>query len=263
MTDKTIVLGDDGSEGADLAWQWLMLHRWPGWRVDVVTATEAFSKGVIASSDAPLKEWDPPARRVATPHSSIGAVRHLTKTGDPRMVLDECRDVSLLVLGAVGLGSLKTVLMGSTADWFLHQPSAPLALVRCAAPTETVIFCVDGSPHAQRAVEVAAALPWINTVRAQLLTVDDGRADNEVALRAAMDTLRSVGVDAETIRERGRPTYVIMEALAGGQDPPPLVVLGTRGLTTLRRLWLGSTAAAIARHHTGNVIVASEGAASA
>jgi nucleotide-binding universal stress UspA family protein len=263
MTDKTIVLGDDGSEGADLAWQWLMLHRWPGWRVDVVTATEVFSKGVIANTDGPLEEWDPPARRVAAPHSAIGAVRHLTKTGDPRLVLDECRDASLLVLGAVGLGNLKTIAMGSTADWFLHQPSVPLALVRGAVPTETVVFCVDGSPHAQRAVEAVAALPWINSVRAQLLTVDDGRADNDAALRAAMDTLRSVGVDTETIRERGRPTHVIMQALARGQDPTSLVVLGTRGLTTLRRLWLGSTAAAVARHHTGNVIVASEGPASA
>ena len=259
MTDTAVVLGDDGSDGADLAWRWLMAHRWPGWRVDVVTATETLYSGVIVSSDAPLEEWDPPAKRVADPHSAISSVRHLSKPGDPRAVLDECRHAALLVLGAVGLGSFRTILVGSTADWFLHQPSVPVALVRSAAPTKSVVFCVDGSPHAQRAVEAVAALPWITTVRAQLLTVDDGRADNDAALQAAADTLQSVGVDVASTRARGRPTHVIMEALAGAQESPPLVVLGTRGLTTLRRLWLGSTAAAIARHYTGNVIVASEG----
>lgn len=259
MTDKSIVMGDDGSEGAELAWRWLMAHRWPGWSVDVVTATEAFSKGVIVSTDAPLTEWDPPTKRVLDPQSGLGAVRFLTKPGDPRAVLDECRGADLMVMGAVGLGRLKTMLVGSTADWFLHQPSVAVALIRHATPTTSVWFCVDGSPHAQRAVEAVAALPWIHTVRIRLVTVDDGRADNDAALRAATETLHSVGVDAESTTERGRPTHVIMEALAGEEDSPPLVVLGTRGLTTLRRLWLGSTAATIARHYAGNVIVASEG----
>lgn len=203
-----------------------------------------------------MSEWNPPTKRNRDPRSGFRELRYLTKAGDPRAVLDEMRTADLLVLGAVGLGSLKTILIGSTADWFLHQPSVAVALIRSASPTETVLFCVDGSPHAQRAVEAVATLPWINTVRAQLLTVDDGRVDNDAALQAALDTLHSVDVDPEVTRGRGRPTHVIMDLLADAIDPPPLVVLGTRGLTTLRRLWIGSTAAAIARNYPGNVIVA-------
>jgi nucleotide-binding universal stress UspA family protein len=259
MTGKTMVLGDDGSAGADLAWRWIMAHRWPGWSLEVVTAAEAFYSALIVSSDAPLSDWDPPTKRIPDPRGGFRELRYLTKPGDPRAVLDEIRTADLLVLGAVGLGSFKTILIGSTADWFLHQPSVAVALVRSASPTEKVLLCVDGSPHAQRAVEAVAALPWITTVRAQLLTVDDERADNDAALQAALDTLNSVDVEPEIIRGRGRPTHVIMDVLADASDPLPLVVLGTRGLTSLRRLWVGSTAAAVARHYPGNVIVASEG----
>jgi len=97
------------------------------------------------------------------------------------------------------------------------------------------------------------------TVRAQLLTVDDGRADNDAALKAAADILDSAGAETTSTRKRGRATYVIWDALARRGESPPLVVMGTRGLTNLRRLWTGSTAAAVARHYVGNVIVASEG----
>jgi nucleotide-binding universal stress UspA family protein len=224
-----------------------------------VTASDTLHAGLIVGNDTALGAWNPPNKRVLAPQSAIGGIRHLTKPGDPRVVLDECRDASLLVLGAVGLGSFKTLLVGSTAEWFLRQPSMPVALVRSATITHDVLFCVDGSTHAQRAVAAVAALPWIGTVRAQLLTVDDGRADNDAALKAAADILDSAGVETTSTRKRGRATYVIWDALARRGESPPLVVMGTRGLTNLRRLWTGSTAAAVARHYVGNVIVASEG----
>ena len=257
MTAKVIVLGDDGSEGAQRAWQWLMLHRWPGWTLDVVTAAEVFDSGLMVTSDAPLKEWNPPSARAVDPRSEISGVRHLTKVGDPRAVLDDCDYATLLVVGAVGLGTFKTMLVGSTADWLLHQPPASLALVRLAQPTHSVLVCVDGSAHSQRAVEVLASLPWANDARTQVLSVDDGRTDSRAALQAASGLLRTAGLEHTTTSATGRPTRVILDVLDRWDGPPPLVVLGTRGLTTLRRMWIGSTAAAITRHSRGNVIVAS------
>jgi hypothetical protein len=63
MTDNAMVLGDDGSAGADLAWRWIMAHRWPGWSLEVVTAAEAFHSALIVSTDAPMRDWHPATKR--------------------------------------------------------------------------------------------------------------------------------------------------------------------------------------------------------
>lgn len=252
-----IILGDDHSDGADAAWQWLMTQRWPGWSLDVVTATEDIAHTLVYPIDEPLVEWDPPDRREVERKSEFSAIRYLTRAGDPRVVLGNCRDASLLVVGAFGLGSYRATLLGSTADWLLHQPSVPVALVRSSAPTTNVLFCVDGSAHAQSAVEAVAGLPWMATAQAHLLAVDDGRSEPSSALQNASIVLESVGVDPVTTTSPGRPTPVILDTIAEMAPGPDLVVLGTRGLTTLTRLWLGSTAAAVARRCDVNVIVQS------
>lgn len=45
MTDNTMVLGEDGSVGADLAWRWIMAHRWPRWKLEVVTLSKRSTRG--------------------------------------------------------------------------------------------------------------------------------------------------------------------------------------------------------------------------
>jgi nucleotide-binding universal stress UspA family protein len=211
----------------------------------------------FATSDEPAAEWETPFPRSLEPASELGTVRFLTKTGDPRAVLNDRGDASLLVVGAAGLGSFTSLLLGSTADWLLHQPVAPVAVIREPARTRRVLCCVDGSEHAQRAVQAVASLPWMTSCHARILSVDDGRTDTDTAIHAAQSALTTAEVATSTLVLSGPPTRSILTHIDTDGEPLDLVVIGTRGLTTFRRLWVGSTAAAVARHCRTNVLVAS------
>ena len=56
---RLLVMGDDGSTGADVAWLWVCNHRWPGWRAEVVTADRPL---VPAVTEGPVEaeEWESP-----------------------------------------------------------------------------------------------------------------------------------------------------------------------------------------------------------
>jgi nucleotide-binding universal stress UspA family protein len=144
--------------------------------------------------------------------------------------------------------------MGSTAEWLLHHPSAPLAIVRSAATVQRVVCCFDGSAHAGRALDAFLALPLSGETEVTVLGVDDGRADVDAAIAAALTTLDAAGTDAKVERARGKPTRIILEHLDA--DQPQLVVLGTKGLTGWQRLRLGSTAAAVVHHASCNSLLA-------
>lgn len=45
------VFGDDGSAAADVVWLWINNHRWPGWRISVVTAHHPPWGHKLAQSD--------------------------------------------------------------------------------------------------------------------------------------------------------------------------------------------------------------------
>lgn len=240
-----IVFGDDGSPGADVAWLWVCNHPWPGWRAEVVTATPPPFPPPSWEYRGDMVEWDSPHPRILVAQSGLASVRHLTGVYDPRVLLGERSDADLLVVGSRGLGHLRALLVGSTAEWLLHHPPAPLVIVRRAAPVRSVVACVDGSGHAQAAVEAFARLPWAKDTRVKVLTVYDGRVDVDAGQAGALKVLSAAGVTASAQEVRGKPTQVILEELSETQ--PQLILLGTRGLTGWRRLRLGSTAAAVVR----------------
>jgi nucleotide-binding universal stress UspA family protein len=170
------------------------------------------------------------------------------------LLLNDQADADLVVVGHSGLGHLRSAWMGSTAEWLLHHPSAPLALVRSAATVHRVLCCLDGSAHARRALDAFLALPLSGETEVTVLGVDDGRADVDEAIAAALTALDAAGIGAKVERARGKPTGIILDRVDA--DQPQLVVLGTKGLTGWKRLRLGSTAAAVVHHASCNSLLA-------
>ena len=80
------------------------------------------------------------------------------------------------------------------------------------------------------------------------------RAENDLAGLAAECTRRSPGLDVTTRVEYGHPAGVLDEL---GRDAE-LLVVGSSGLSGLSRVLLGSTAADLAVHHEGPVVVVRE-----
>ena len=254
MTDMTesplLVFGDDGKSSSDRAWQWITAHRWAGWSIDVVTA----------DADASHFEWGAPIRPEPWTPSwdrdsadlDAGRVRFLTAAADPRALLADA-SADLMVVGIKPAGQLSAALTGSTTEWLLHHPPSPLAIIRRGERVDRVLVCVDGSPHAEKALEAFASLPMATSTSVTLLAVDDGRTDasaTEGAARALDGRVAEVTVSHAS----GEPTEEILEAVEATRAD--LVVLGTRGLTGWRRLRLGSTASAVVRSTSSDSLVA-------
>jgi nucleotide-binding universal stress UspA family protein len=200
-----------------------------------------------------VEPWSPPWGRTYFDEPSLAEFACAHADLDARLLLGEQTDADLVVVGHAGAGYLRSTWMGSTAEWLLHHPTAPLAIVRSAAQVQQVTYCSDGSEHARRALEAFLALPLAATCDVTVLAVDDERADVETAV-AATARLEAAGVGHTQVRAHGHPSRVILEHLEANR--PQLVVLGTRGLTGWHRLRLGSTAAAVVHHAPCTSLVA-------
>nr|MDT0667796.1 universal stress protein [Micromonospora sp. DSM 115978] len=103
----------------------------------------------------------------------------------PRLVLGDQTDADLLVVGPRGQGELKALSIGSTADYVLHHPPAPLVIANAGRPVRRVLVCTDGSAAARRASTVLAGLPWAADVEVTVLSVADERHDHGVEIETA------------------------------------------------------------------------------
>jgi nucleotide-binding universal stress UspA family protein len=256
-----MLVGDDRSPSADVAWGWVCAQRWPTWCADVVTVTPPGHTLADLYSHEPLHEWDPEQRRTAPPDSRLTAVRHLTTAGDPRTVLGEEADVDLVVIGPRGNGLLKGLHIGSTADWLLRCPGPPLVIARDDNPVQRVLACVDGSGLADAAVAALARLPWVDDLDVEVVLVDEGVEGQEQHARQAAATLGAQGarvtitvLPPNPFVAASNPRYQILQALERTQ--PDLLVLGTRGLSGLARMLVGSVASTVAREASCSVLLA-------
>lgn len=248
----TLLFGDDGSACADVGWLWINNHDWSGWSVEVLNAGVA--DGV------------PPARDLlrTTVADSLVTTR---SSKDPRWELHtRGADSDLVVIGARGQGFLKRLRLGSTAEWLMNGPSAPLVITRTGRRTQRVLLAQDGSDHARAAEEALARLPWIATTQIMVLVVHE-TADPDALAQATEERLVNVAESVELKVIRGsdlevfyRPRDLILQTSEDWQAD--LIALGSRGLTpweSINEIGLhraGSTASGVTHHARANVLLA-------
>ena len=265
-TTPRLVVGDDGSAAADVVWLWVSNHRWPGWRVSVVTARAPESGPPVGAERATLHPWDSPHARQLARGDEV-EVEHLFAETDPRLALDSCADAALVAVGPRGNGLLKHLHIGSTTEWLVgaRRPLAPVIVVRSARATQNVLFCADGSTHARSALDALLTLPWLATCRLSVLGVNDGRHRTEDAVEQAVAALEDHGVAQvkhEVFESWPRTSSfdtrnVVLSTIA--EQSPDLVALGARGTGGVRGLIVGSVASAVVHHAPCSVLVATTG----
>ena len=244
---RLAIFADDGAPASDVAWAWVTSHRWPGWRLNILTVHETLYPGGPPVGDSHHVHRRPPAE------AGFAEVIHVDRDGDPRTVLLGHPDASLLVVGCHRRGHLSGLFAGSTTEWLLVRPPRPLAIARHGHPTQTVAICVDGSAHAQHALETFLTLPWSSDVEVSLVSVADGPTDVEEALAAGRAVFPE-GAQPGEVRLAGTPRREIPAFVRAHRFD--LVVLGTRGLTGLTRMTAGSTVSALVTDETANLLVA-------
>jgi len=247
-----MVFGDDSSPSADVAWLWVNCHGWPGWRLEVVHATDPVV--VTASPDSPQpRVWTPANPRRPFSEARLEDVELLIVDEDPRVAL--LRPADLLVIGPRGRGILKAMHIGSTAEWLMVGPRVPLVVARHGRPTRSVVVCHNGSANANAATLALCQMPWVAYISATVIVVDDGGTDVGDAIDAATTSLSQAGAVVGHLVLHGEPVDELLRYL--DQDEPDLVVLGSRSHTGIQRLTVESPANVVAHSTQHNVLLAS------
>ena len=210
-------------------------------RDDTVRSLEATRLAAGAEADLIAAPDPSPARALQRTARTLGA--------------------DLIVVGSAHHGRAGRVLMGDVGRAVLHDSPCAVAVapdrfaVHAAGP-RTVIVGFDGSAQAwdalRRAEAIAAARqlplhvcvvcadpPMLAAATAYAGTLDEIRSeDAERAARVLANALARLPAEAHGEVRHGRPAT----ELAAAAGPSDLIVVGSRGWGTVRRIALGSTA---------------------
>ena len=177
-------------------------------------------------------------------------------------------DADLIVVGNRELRGFKLLVGGSTSAGVVHGAHCPVLIVRGEErswPPHGVVVGFDHSPASRRAAQAAMAITQLYPDTA--MTLIQVLADTAVHPNAVLRTPERVDTEHASLdreaaalgRRIGRPVGTVLavgdpaDVLTKRSDnatTPDLVVVGTRGLGSVRRLVLGSVSTKIL--HSGH-----------
>lgn len=277
-----IVIGVDGSSAAKTACELVASRSWPvGTRVTLVGAVEpvvdwtglAPAAAAAAGSEREALELVLDERADAVRRTGLG-VETAVETGRAGAVLmahAEAAFADLIVVGSRGLGPAASAVFGSVSVELVDHARCPVLVARSASATR-MLLATDGTPSSRSIPSVLAA--WRDAFRGmpvEVLSVAprDGfvtpwaseaedAMTGELALhegiaQSVADEMIELGWHAAGVAKFGEPSRQIVDASREcGAD---LVVTGSRGIGTLRRLFAGSVAHDVLLHARSSVLV--------
>lgn len=256
---RNLVFGDDRSLQADRAWLWINNQRWPNWNIDVVTASAPSSPWTNTGRAIELETWEPDSPRLTTEVTGVARVRHLKTDADARVVLGACTDADLLVVGPRGSSGIQAAYLGSVMDYVIRHARVPVLVTAVPDAATRILVCTDGSPEAENAIETVAALPLAQdaeqmaVVGVATVGIYDPRPEIDKAVDRAAQMLSAFEPEAVKIHTDGDAVGAVYSQIVELRSQ--LLVLGTRGLTGLRRLALGSFANSLVRVAPCSILV--------
>jgi nucleotide-binding universal stress UspA family protein len=293
-----VMLAFDGSAGAEAARDLMAHLPWPpGTAITVVTALEQHADPFAAlggmappSADEAesvlLADLQEMLRSAAEPLRRVAAqVDTRVARGRPASaLLDEAHALQpdLIVIGNRGHGPFATVLLGSVSTEVVDHAPCPVLVAR-APHVGRMIVGADGSASAQRAMEVIAHWPIFRGLPARVVAVrppssswagsmgaafypswvdaPEPEADRRNGLLREMASraegqLAAAGLLTSSEVRAGDPAEQLI--LAAREDGADLIVVGSRGLSMLPRLVLGSVARKVLLHAEVSVLIVRE-----
>lgn len=274
-----ILVATDFSATATAALDWAVeLARQQGARIELVHAVTIPPSipGYIPSADLDFQGEVLRAAEVRLAEAvtelqakGIGAATHLQPGTPSQVILDRADEIAAaaVVLGTRGLTGIRHLLLGSTAQRVVHGARCPVLTIHAGdagrhRTIRTILVPTDFSADAQLAIVTAHRLLAALEQEARLILLNvfnlpieytaygaiptsvgylqDAGLEAERRLYEAAQALQREGLSVETVAREGDPAHVIADE-AETRDAD-LIAMGTRGLTGLRHLLMGSTA---------------------
>ena len=291
-----VLLAMDGSASADTARNLVASLTWPdATLIRVVAVVEPTSAVLIGLAPTTATLDDEPAvtaslearvvetaRRLATPGRTIET--RVIEGRPASVIVDQAIDLraELIVVGSRGLGRLRSMLLGSVSAEVVDHAPCPVLVAR-ASSIGPILVAVDGSASARGAVDHLAGASYLAGHRLHVLAVGpklydglpswaltvadskaatyrdllaDDRQRTEADAARAAETLVHDGYDVDWTIGAGDPAHEIIEA--AGAFSCDLIVMGSRGLSGLDRLLLGSVARNVLVHSPTSVLIVRE-----
>ena len=249
----------DGSRSAHLAVEQAIALSGPSSALVFVCVREETGAGASRQAtitaeraDAALEEALKAARE-----AGIDAAAEIRPGHDPRpILLGEAARADLLVVGGHGGSRAGGIALGGVASAAAHRATVPVLIARRPpdAPfPERILAATDGSPDAERAVELTARIAHRHRSQVYLLSVDPvSHGDTKRIAVDAVNLTAELGVEPAVVRASGHAAeHILATAVA---ERVSLVVVGSRGLTGVRAL--GSVSERVAHRAPCSVLVA-------
>jgi nucleotide-binding universal stress UspA family protein len=286
-----IVVGVDGSDASRTALELVASTTWPiGTEVRLVGAYELATNWTGLTPLPTETGADEEAERaffdqiqaLSVPLKRSGcAIETVVARGRPAdVLLTEADDLraDLLVVGSRGLGVAASALVGSVSAALVDHASCPVLVARGPAVTR-ILVATDGSRSAEAIPSVLLAWKVFRDAPIDVLSVAPPVADRVgAALLSGMPIVDQRPSDAahEVDRHRVMADEMAARLVAGGWhaagalrygDAPrqieaaaadwgaDLIITGSRGLSGLRRLLIGSVAHHVLLHSRCSVLV--------
>ena len=266
-----VLLAVDGSAQSRAAVDLAGSLRWPdGTLIRVVAVVERFSG--LLSGMSPYVEPEIDSEAVATSlravladvATTLGSAGRAVETrqleGRPAgIIVEQACDLraDLVIVGSRGFGPLRSMVVGSVSAEVVDRGPCPVLVVR-APSVGSILLAVDGSATAQRALEHLAGAHELEGHPVEVITAGRLAAEGamETVAAAAAERLLDSGFEARWSIALGDAAHEIIRA--ADDLGCSLIVMGSRGLTGLDRLRLGSVARNVLLHAHASVLVVRE-----
>lgn len=284
-----VLFAHDRSESAARAEKLVDSIRWPAPTTIKVLRADQFVIEDLGLSGNQLTEahdrfQEQMKRELDASKAALASLGRTVETalvmGRPASVIvDEARrmNADLIVVGSHGRGAVASALLGSVANEVVDHAPCPV-LVSRTEKIDRVVLAHDGTDGARQAEAVLLAMPHLHDKPVHVVTawsvalgytamdpmggafisgelytqlIDEVSGQAKRAAREASERLKAAGVQV-TAEVREAPAADAIVAAAGGTD---LIVMGTRGHTTLERFLVGSVARRVLHRARCSVMV--------
>ncbi|MFC1859144.1 universal stress protein [Thermodesulfobacteriota bacterium] len=203
--------------------------------------------------------------RSGFPQDSITVVVQNRKKGIARDIIREAKNgYSMIIIGRKGLGTFKSIIIGSVANKIVNKASfLPVLLIGKIPPDENILLAIDPSEGAMRTVDFVAETLGGFDFRIHLLHVIRGMSNSQAGFRhlfLPQDSMEGIEKEMDAVFDAAKqrlinagfkPDQTTTKIISGAHSRAGsiiqevrdqdfgTIVIGRRGLSKVQEFFMG------------------------